>query len=92
MTFFEQYYAQTHISKNIVFRLLPIYSSCFGIDQAKVRPFDWPPEIAELDCSSVIDEVEVEFGVTLTDKDLENVDGSFDSIVRYLAERSAENS
>jgi hypothetical protein len=57
----------------------------FDMEIGKLRPDDRPPEICELDNSDLIRQIEAEFGVTITDSDLENIDGSFRSIVRYLS-------
>jgi hypothetical protein len=86
--FFNEFYAATNVAADIVCRLRPIYCSHLDLEIGKLRPQDRPPEIVELDGIELIQDIEAEFGVTISDKDAEHIDGSFDSIARYLASRS----
>ena len=85
--FIECFYASTDVPSNIPLRLRPLYAECFGIDPTLLRPTDRPPIIDELDTVDLVRDIEFEFGISIPDEDAERVDGSFDSIVRYLAAR-----
>ena len=86
--FVSPFYAGSQIPTDIPLRLRPIYCRYFNIEIGKIRPSDKPPEISDLDTVDLVRQIEVEFGVAIPDKDAEGVDGSFDSIVRYLASHS----
>jgi acyl carrier protein len=86
--FYLEFYAGTEIREEIPRRLLPIYCKFFNIEVGKLRPRDRPPEIADLDALDLVRGIEAEFGVHFSDDDLERIDGSFDSIVQYLARRA----
>ena len=88
--FFKQFYANTDISAHLVRRLRSIYCKQLGIEVGKLRPLDHHPMLAELDSTELMEEIESEFGVSISDKDAEAMDGSFDSIVRFLATRSRQ--
>lgn len=70
--------------------LRPIYAEYFAIDPLKLRPADRPPEIAEVDTCPLVEEIEGAFNITIPSDDAERLDGSFDSIVQYLAARRSE--
>ena len=80
---FASFYS-TPEEREIALRLLPIYSSFFGIEAGKLRPDDRPPEIVEIDTVELVLEIEAEFGVSIPDRAAEGLNGSFDSIVQYL--------
>jgi len=86
--FYANYYSQTNVPFDTVRRLRPMYCKIFDIEVGKLRPHDRPPILAELDTSDFIEDIEMEFGVSISDKDAETIDGSFDSIVRFLAAQS----
>jgi hypothetical protein len=48
---------------------------------------DLPPALVDVDTSGLVTSIESEFGVTIPDIEAEGIDGSFDSIVRFLAVR-----
>jgi hypothetical protein len=75
----------TPVERAIAFRLLPIYADFFGIDPGKLRPADRPPEIVELDTVELVLDIEAEFNISIPDRDAEGINGSFDSLVQYLA-------
>ena len=85
LTFYESFYESTGVPVDIPRRLRPIYGKFFGIDATRLRPTDRPPEIVDIDTVGLVRDIEAEFDVTIPDADAENMDGSFDSIVRYLA-------
>jgi len=86
--FFHEFYADTNVPADITCRLRPIYCKFFDLEVGKLRPEDRPPEIVDLDMIDLVRDIEAEFGVNISDKDAERIDGSFDSIARYLAEHS----
>lgn len=83
---FASFYA-TACERSIALRLLPIYSRFFGIEPGKLRPLDRPPIIVEIDHVKLIADIETEFGVSVSDREAERIDGSFDSIVQFLARK-----
>jgi hypothetical protein len=88
--FFKEFYADTNVPGDIPCRLRPIYCRFCDLEVGKLRPQDRPWQIVELDTFGLIQDIEAEFGVSISDKDAERIDGSFDSIARYLAERLRE--
>jgi hypothetical protein len=87
--FIRQCYPGSEIPPDVPLRLRPIYCRYFDIEIGKLRPADRPPEIVDLDTVDLVREIEQAFGITISDQDAENIDGSFDSIVRHLASRRA---
>ena len=79
-----QFYADTDVPADIVRRLRPIYCRFFDIEPAKLRPLDRPPEMDDLDTVDLIRNIEAEFSLVISTGDAERIDGSFDSIARYL--------
>jgi len=67
-----------------------MYCKVFDLEVENLRPQDRPPEIAELDLVDFVQDIEIEFGVKISDNDAEHIDGSFDAIARYLAEHSRQ--
>lgn len=55
----------------------------------KLRPDDHPSDIVDFCTLDLVRAIETEFKVTITDSDAENMDGSFDSIVQFLAKSEA---
>lgn len=86
--FYQRYYQGTGVPQAVVLRLLAIYSTFFALPSTKLRPDDWPPAIAELDMEPLVVEIEKEFGIPHSQ--WHNVDGSFDSVVRYVTQALAE--
>ncbi len=88
-TFLRTFYASTEVPKHIPRRLRPIYADYFQLDALKLRPEDRPPDIVDFDTVDLVRAIETEFNVTITDADAETMDGSFDSIVQFLAKSEA---
>jgi hypothetical protein len=86
--FFTQFYADSDVPPEIIRRLRPMYCKSFDVEVAKLRPHDRPPLLADLDLVHFMEDIETEFGVSISDIDAERIDGSFDSIARYLASQS----
>ena len=85
--FYRRYYQGTDVPEPVVLRLLPMYSGFLGVPPSKLRPQDWPPQLAEYDTEPLLSEIEHEFGIPAAKWD---VDGTFDSVVRYLTRRITE--
>lgn len=92
--FYRRYYEGTGVPEDIVLRLLPIYCEHVQVPAAKLRPDDWPPQLAELDCVDMVRAIEQEFRIAVSDsqwQDMRQTErgeaGSFDSLARYLAQR-----
>ncbi len=83
--FYEEYYRDSDVPDDIPRRLRPIYAGFFGLDPLRLQPWDRPPEIGEMDAAQLVDAIEREFGMSISDKDAESIDGSFNSIVQYVA-------
>jgi hypothetical protein len=78
--FFNEFYAGTGVPADIVRRLRPIYSEFCDLEVGKLRPQDRPWQIVELDGVDLVQDIEAEFGVKISDDDAQHIDGSFDSI------------
>jgi hypothetical protein len=81
---FASFYSTVN-ERSIALRLLPLYARFFGIETGKLRPQDCPPIIVEIDHVELIQDIETEFGISISDRDAEGINGSFDSIVQFLA-------
>ena len=83
--FIRAYYADAAIPADIPLRLRPIYGQYFEIDPPKIDPEDLPASIHEFDTRPLVDEIENEFGIEISDEDQERTTGDFDSVVRMIA-------
>ncbi len=83
--FIAEYYDDTMIPADIPLRLRPIYGQYFEIDPLKIQPEDLPPDIHEFDTRPLVDAIENEFGIRISDDDQERTTGEFQSIVRLIA-------
>lgn len=88
-TFFREFYSASGIPEDIPRRLKPLFCEFFQIEPGKLRPADRPPEIVELDTVDLIRDIEKEFVLSISDKDAEQINGSFDSIVQYVVKHRA---
>lgn len=84
--FYQQFYRTSGVSEQIVTRLLALQGNYWKIDAALIRPEDDYPRVFG-DDGAFVKRIEVEFDITIADHDLEKVDGSFDSIARYIDSR-----
>jgi len=85
--FYEQFYAGTGIPKDIPVRLRIVFENMVGVDRRIIRPEDNFFLIEpELDSVELIWGLEREFKMKVdTETAFKEMDGSFDSAVRYLA-------
>jgi hypothetical protein len=87
--FYERFYANTGVSKEIVSRLRRLYAEQLPVPMEKVWPADKATDVDwELDFADVLGMVESEFGICFTKEDLADLNGSFDSLVRSVAKKS----
>jgi hypothetical protein len=84
--FYEQFYRTSGVSEQIVARLLALQANYWKIDAALIRPEDDYPRTFG-DDGEFVKQIESEFDLTIADCDLEKVDGSFDSIAKYIDSR-----
>jgi hypothetical protein len=84
--FHNRFYKDTEVPRHIPIRLRKIYATELGMDgvwpQDKATDFD-----GELDFADWMATVADEFGVQFADQEIRQMDGSFDSIVKCLAEK-----
>jgi hypothetical protein len=85
-TFFKTFYEGTDVPKAIPLRLRKVWAKELGRPWTKIFPHDNPFQIfpADLDMTSLVVATEREFGVVFRDEDRRKIDGSFDSVVKYL--------
>ncbi len=82
--FIKQYYADSHVPSTIPLRLRPIYGKYFQIDPTKIHPDELPFDIHEFDTAPLVDAIEREFGITISDDEQERTTGEFGSIVQLI--------
>jgi acyl carrier protein len=82
--FVKQYYANSRVPPTIPLRLRPIYGKYFEIDPTKIHPDELPPDIHEFDTAPLVDAIEREFGIKISDDELERTTGEFGSIVQLI--------
>lgn len=84
--FYQRFYADTGIAKEILVRIRHIYATQLAMD--RVWPADKATEFdSELDLAELLVEVEEEFKVEVSDDEALKLDGSFDSLVRLVARK-----
>ena len=102
--FYETFYADTGIPRAIPARLRKLLESIIGDDLAALQPEDNIAAIYDgLDFADVLYRVEREFHLRITSGvfhsptetprscPTDRIDGTFDSVVRYLSARSTES-
>ena len=86
--FFETFYGTTDIPRCIPIRLRRIYVDELGALWSKVTPRDNLELVYDdIDLDDLVEEIRQEFAVPFPLKELVLLDGSFDSVVKYLAEK-----
>jgi len=82
--FHDRFYRNTEVPSHISIRLRKIYAIQLGLD--RVRPDDKATDFdGEIDLADLFIDVADEFGVHFTEAEVDQMDGSFDSIVKCLA-------
>jgi hypothetical protein len=83
--FYDQFYKSSGIKKGVVFRLLALHAEIWEVEPGLIRPHDNYPRIYDGgDDGEFVDRVQSDFGVTISDEDLATIEGTFDSIARYV--------
>jgi acyl carrier protein len=89
--FFERFYSDSGIPKEIPIRLRQLWAEQLGGEWYGVEPSDEPARIYwTLDLVELIYEVEEEFVIRISKADWQLIGSSFDSFVHYVAERLAQ--
>ncbi len=88
-TFYRTFYKGTAIPKEIPIRLRKAWAEELGPPWHKLFPQDNPFQVFpdDLDLTCLMVATEREFGVVFPAEDVERIDGSFDSVVQYLAKQ-----
>ena len=86
--FFDTYYASSGIPADIPIRTRMIIAEQLGKSWRGIRPADNIPQMdEEFDFADVMFEIAEEFGIRISLEDIQLLDGTFDSAVRYVASR-----
>jgi hypothetical protein len=86
--FYEKFYAGTATPKEIPIRLRQLYAEQLGQPWANVLPQDNPARVyGDLDPADLLAEVAKEFAVPFSAEEMQRLDGSFDSVVKFLNEK-----
>jgi acyl carrier protein len=86
-TFYQRYYGNTAVPKDIPVRLRKVLVQQMGRRWLRVTPEDWLIESDEIDFVDVLDDIGDEFGLSIPDEDMKQLEPAFNSIVHYLAAR-----
>lgn len=81
--FYNQFYADSDISKSTISRLLDITAEQFGIDRGQIRPADNFLQTNLGDTIYYVIEISEEFGIIDRVSD-DDVDGTFDNVARWV--------
>ena|SRR5579859_532761 len=88
-SFYRLHYGNTPVPKSIPIRVRKVLVEQLGSRWLWVKPEECVIEDDEIDLAELLHEIEDEFGVSISKEDMQRLDGSFDSIVRYLADQPA---
>lgn len=91
--FYQEHYGNSNVPRDIPIRVRKVFIEQLGTRWNLVRPEERPTdEDEELDLADLLNEVEHEFNIKIPLVDMRQLDGSFDSIVQYVAKnRDAAN-
>jgi hypothetical protein len=79
--FYENYYRTSGVDSELVSRLLRLFADQVSIDPGLIRPTDNYFRIYDSDATEFLEALRGGFGVSFSDRELEDIEGSFDSIV-----------
>jgi acyl carrier protein len=83
--FFETYYGAVGIPRDIPIRTRAVIAEQLGKSWRGIRPDDNIPQMdLDLPFEELMFEVEKEFGVRIPLEEISSLDGSFDSVIRYI--------
>jgi hypothetical protein len=89
--FYDQFYRSQGIKKETILRLLELHAEVWEVEPGLIRPHDNYSRIyGGADDGELIDRIKSDFGVAIPQEDLPTIDGSFDSIARYVDARLSE--
>ena len=81
----KQFYANSEIAPSVVSRILNITAEQFGVDKGSIRPGDNFLQTNLADTIYYVVEIAEEFELSRSRCDeLEQLDGTFDNIVRFV--------
>jgi len=84
--FYDQFYATSNVPRSVVSRILNITGEQFGIATGQIRPDDNFLQTDLADTMYYVVEIAEEFELSRSRQhELEQTDGTFDNIVRYVA-------
>ena len=83
--FYDQFYADSDLSKSTISRLLNITAEQFGIKRGQIRPEDNFLQTALGDTIYYVVEISEEFRIPDRITDGDKIDGTFDNIARWVA-------
>lgn len=86
-TLSRYYDSNTSIPRAIPIRLRKVLVEQLGRRWHWVKPDDWLIESDEIDFDELLDDIGDEFGISIPDDDKQQLEPTFDSVVRYLAGR-----
>ncbi len=83
--FYERFYGTSGIDERLVVDFIDFNARFWGVDSERMRPEDNYPAIdGHCQDDEFIKAVERAFGVSIPVEDYPEIDGSFDSIIRYI--------
>jgi hypothetical protein len=89
--FYERFYSGLDIPREVPIRLRRLWADELGDEWYGVEPADNPAHVYwTLDLADLFDAAAEEFGIKIPKEDRHAIDGSFDSLVRYLAKRQQQ--
>ncbi|MGI8977701.1 MAG: hypothetical protein ACR2FY_00600 [Pirellulaceae bacterium] len=81
--FYAEFFASSGIEKSTIGGLKEIVAELYGVQGPLIRPEDNYPRIFDAD-DELIEAIEGRFGIAMKNDDLSRIDGSFNSIARYV--------
>lgn len=84
--FYERFYRSTDVREEIVLRLLSLHADFWKVESELIRPHDNYVRISGcVDEAEFVRAIESAFGIAISESDSQTIDGSFDSIARYVS-------
>ena len=84
--FYEEFYLSSGIEKCTVAGLSEVCVEVYGVKAELIRPEDNYPRAYDGD-DELIEAIEARFGIDVKSDDLSAIDGTFDSLARYVQSR-----
>jgi acyl carrier protein len=87
-TFYQSHYGGTYIPREIPIQLRRLFAAQLGDPWARVQPADKPADVYhDLDFAELVVDAQEEFGVSISINEMRELDGSFDSLAKVVAEK-----